>query len=67
MCQAPTALPEPTIDELLSDPIARLLMEGDRLRPEVVWTCVRDARRKLKARSALGSRALSPHNNQRTS
>jgi len=45
-------LPEPTVEELLSDPIVKLLMARDRLPPEVVWACVRDARRKLKARSA---------------
>ena len=39
---------EPTIAELLDDPIARLLMASDRLSPESVWDCVRDARRKLK-------------------
>ena len=41
---------EPTVDELLSDPIAWMIMERDGLRPEVVWACVRDARRKLKSR-----------------
>jgi len=50
---------EPTIDELLSDPIARLLMERDGLRPEFVWACVRDARRKLKAREADERRIIS--------
>ena len=39
---------EPTIAELLDDPIARLLMASDRLSPETVWECVRDAKRKLK-------------------
>jgi hypothetical protein len=39
---------EPSISELLDDPIARLLMASDRLSPETVWKCVRDARRKLK-------------------
>jgi len=39
---------EPTVAELLDDPIARLLMASDRLSPETVWECVRDARRKLK-------------------
>lgn len=48
---------EPTIDELLNDPIARMLMERDRLRPEVVWVYVRDARRKLKDRRCAGQPA----------
>jgi len=39
---------EPTIAELLDDPIARLLMASDRLSRETVWECVGDARRKLK-------------------
>ena len=42
------SVPEPTIAELLDDPIARLLMASDRLSPETVWECVRDAKRKLK-------------------
>ena len=41
---------EPTVEEILNDPIARLLMQRDRLQPEHVWACVRDARRKLKVR-----------------
>lgn len=41
---------EPTVEELLSDPIARLLMARDRLRPEVVWECVKDAKRRLRQR-----------------
>lgn len=52
MRRNPFQLPEPTVEELLSDPIVKLLMVRDRLPPEVVWACVRDARRKLKARSA---------------
>jgi hypothetical protein len=43
---------EPTVDELLNDPIVRMLMERDGLPAEFVWACVRDARRKLKAREA---------------
>jgi len=39
---------EATVDELLSDPISRKLMERDGLRPEYVWACVRQARQKLK-------------------
>ena len=41
---------EPTVEELLNDPIAHLLMKRDRLQPEQVWACVNDARQKLKAR-----------------
>jgi hypothetical protein len=41
---------EPTVEELLSDPIARLLMEYDGLTAEIVWECVRVARRKLRDR-----------------
>ena len=55
MRRNPFQLPEPTVEELLSDPITKLLMAHDRLRPEVVWACVRDARRKLKARAARES------------
>ena len=50
---------EPTVDELLNDEIARLLMERDGLQPEFVWACVRDARRKLKARQADERRIIS--------
>jgi len=31
---------EPSLDELLSDPIARLLMQRDRLRPDQVRSCL---------------------------
>jgi hypothetical protein len=41
---------EPSLDELLNDPITRLLMARDRLQPEVAWEAVEDARRKLRAR-----------------
>ena len=40
---------EPTVEELLTDPIAHLLMARDGLQPEYVWACVGAARRKLKA------------------
>jgi hypothetical protein len=55
MRRNPFQPPEPTVEELLSDPITKLLMARDRLRPEVVWACVRDARRKLKERAARES------------
>ena len=41
---------EPTIDDLLRDPIAQMLMARDGLRPEVIWTCIRRARMRLAAR-----------------
>ena len=40
---------EPTIDDLLSDPIVQMLMKRDGLGPEAVWACVGDARKKLRA------------------
>ena len=43
---------EPTVEELLDDPIAHLLMTSDRLQPEQVWAFVHDARRRLKDREA---------------
>jgi hypothetical protein len=49
---------EPTVEELLTDPIARLLMARDELQPEFVWACVSDARRKLKAREAEERRVV---------
>ena len=42
------AYAEPTVEELLDDPIAHLLMGRDGLRPEQVWAYVNDARRKLR-------------------
>ena len=41
---------EPTVEELLDDPIAHLLMARDRLQPEQVWAYVNDARRRLRDR-----------------
>jgi len=46
---------EATVDELLSDPISRKLMERDGLRPEFVWACVRLARQKLQRRRQEGA------------
>jgi len=43
---------EPTVEELLNDPIACLLMARDGLQSEQVWACVNDARRKLSGRKA---------------
>ena len=44
---------EPTVEELLDDPIADQLMARDRLRPEHVWAFVNNARRKIRHRDAL--------------
>ena len=41
---------EPTVEELLNDPIARLLMTRDGLTRDVVRECIRDARRKFTVR-----------------
>lgn len=43
---------EPTVEELLNDPIAHLLMERDRLQLEHVWACVDNARQRLRMREA---------------
>ena len=39
---------EPTVEELMADPIARLLMDSDNIKPEVVWAFIIDTRQKLK-------------------
>jgi hypothetical protein len=49
---------EPTVEELLNDPIARLLMARDGLRAEYVWACVSDLRQKLRVRGAQQSLTL---------
>ena len=49
---------EPTVEELLSDPVARLLMACDGLQPEYVWACIGAARRKLKAVNAWQREAV---------
>jgi len=49
---------EPTVEELLNDPIARLLMRRDGLQPEQVWTCINGARGKLRDRDAPGREAV---------
>lgn len=46
---------EPSVEELLNDPIARLLRARDGLQPEQVWVCVNDARQKLKTRAFAGA------------
>jgi len=40
---------EPTLDDLLTDPVGRQLMKRDSVKPERVRACVRLARRKLRA------------------
>lgn len=48
---------EPTVEELLSDPIVSLLMAHDRLHPTHVRACIDAAKRTLKAREATVSEA----------
>jgi hypothetical protein len=43
---------EPTVEELLNDPISHLLMAHDGIQPEQVWAYIHDAMRKLKDRRA---------------
>jgi len=43
---------EPSVEELLADPVARLLMARDGLRPEEVRSFVGIAKQKLAAASA---------------
>jgi len=50
---------EPTVEELLNDPIAHLLMARDGIEPEQVWAHVNDARRKLRDREAQKHEAVS--------
>ena len=44
---------EPTIEELMSDPIVSLILTRDALRLEQVWTCIRSAQRNLSTRQQL--------------
>jgi len=48
---------EPSIEELLDDPIAVLIMARDRITPEIVWSEIVEARQKLERRRCAGSRA----------
>jgi hypothetical protein len=41
---------EPSVQELLNDPIALLLMAPDGLEPDIVRACIADVRRKPAAR-----------------
>ena len=49
---------EPTVEELLDDPIGRLLMARDGLQPEQVRACVGNARQKLRDREAQEREAV---------
>jgi len=40
---------EPTVEELLADPVAHLVMARDGLQAEFIWGCVRAAKRRLNA------------------
>jgi hypothetical protein len=40
---------EPTVSELLGDPIGRLIMARDGLRAETVWDFMHDAKRRLRS------------------
>lgn len=40
---------EPTITDLLGDPIGRLILARDGLRAEAVWDCIHDAKRRLRS------------------
>jgi hypothetical protein len=57
MCSSNT---EPTLEELLSDPVARLLMARDGLQPEQIWACVGSARRKLMAATTPERKTADP-------
>jgi hypothetical protein len=41
---------EPAVEELLTDPIAHLLMSCDGLEVEAVWAQIEDTRKKLRRR-----------------
>lgn len=49
---------EPTIEELLSDPIASLVMARDRLRPDQIWAFIRAARHRRDAREQWVCKAV---------
>jgi hypothetical protein len=49
---------EPTVEELLNDPIARMLMARDQLQSEQVWAYVNDARRGLRGRETQEREAV---------
>lgn len=49
---------EPTVEELLNDPIAHLLRACDGLETEQVWAYINDTRRKLGERERLQREAV---------
>ena len=49
---------EPTVEELLNDPIAHLVMARDQLQSEQVWAYVNDARRRLRGRETQEREAV---------
>ena len=49
---------EPTVEELLNDPIVHLLMACDGIEPDQVWEHVNDARRKLRDRETHEGEAV---------
>jgi len=48
---------EPSLEELLTDPVARLLMHGDGLQPEQVRSCIGAVQRKLRLARIIERRA----------
>lgn len=44
---------EPTVAELLSDPIARLMLARDGVHADMVWDCLHDAKRRLRTVPAI--------------
>ena len=48
---------EPSLDDMLADPIVRILMEHDGLSEDMVRAVFQDAARRLRARSGRVDRA----------
>lgn len=42
---------EPSVTELLADPVAQSILRYDRLTPEQVWSVVREARSRMAGRA----------------
>lgn len=38
---------EPTVEELMADPIVRMIIKSDRIRTDDAWSAIRAARRRL--------------------
>jgi len=47
---------EPSLDELLTDPVAQLLMQGDGLLPEQVRACLGAVQRAIRMSKSIESR-----------